>query len=162
MCDYEYPEFFNQIMVQARKKHACCECDRCIYAGEQYEKTVGKWDGRIAEFKTCHDCVIVREEYGRYLTKYDDECRPPFGSLWSHLRGSSIDRPERADEVRVRTIRKMWADYLWNHRHNNQVCRHLRTQAYHTRKHRKASDERRRKWLAEQAAKSIEVTVGGA
>lgn len=141
MCDYEPPEFCDSTIVKARKHHKCCECNRTIYPKEEYEKTVGKWDGEFQEFKACMTCVLVRAEYNKYLRRYDDPCGPCIGGLWESLHGSSIDRPNRSDGEIVNSIRKMWAEHLWLHRKNTDVNKHLRTantKKRHWRKKREA------------------------
>ncbi|MEX0741486.1 MAG: hypothetical protein WD079_01730 [Phycisphaeraceae bacterium] len=45
----------------ARKVHRCGECHRDIQPGEQYERTVGLWEGELETHKTCLHCVAVRE-----------------------------------------------------------------------------------------------------
>lgn len=46
---------------RARKTHRCAECARQISAGERYEVAGGVWDGAFNTFKTCGQCVAVRE-----------------------------------------------------------------------------------------------------
>ena len=73
--DYDLPEFCRTEMPRARKEHFCCECDRTIRVGEKYERVSGKWDGALAEFKTCLGCSRLR----------DVCCRPPFMMLREHI-----------------------------------------------------------------------------
>lgn len=61
--DYEHPEFHSSKMVTARKQHICSECHRIIERGERYEKVVGKWSGDLSTYKTCIDCLSVREAF---------------------------------------------------------------------------------------------------
>jgi hypothetical protein len=58
-----YPDFFVSKIVRSRKAHKCCECHQDIKPGEEYEKVTGKWDGKISTFKTCHICVLIRDDY---------------------------------------------------------------------------------------------------
>ena len=59
------PDFTSTKMVTAKKDHKCIECKGVIKKGEQYEKTVGKWDGNFDTFKTCLDCLSLRREFFR-------------------------------------------------------------------------------------------------
>ena len=60
-CDHEWPKFYIEKTVKARKQHTCCECDRTINRGEQYESITGLWDGDIKRYKTCEQCSDLRE-----------------------------------------------------------------------------------------------------
>jgi len=60
---YDGPSFYNSTTRTARKAHRCDECHRAIARGEQYEHVAGCWDGSIDTFKTCADCVSVREAF---------------------------------------------------------------------------------------------------
>src|SRR5882762_4490119 len=51
-------EFFAGKVCKARKQHKCCECDKDIQTGEEYEYTSGKSDG---EFWTARTCLICRK-----------------------------------------------------------------------------------------------------
>jgi len=59
-CDYNGPEFYNKTNPVARKSHRCSECGSVINVDEEYERVTGMWDGYIDTFKTCSDCVEVR------------------------------------------------------------------------------------------------------
>jgi hypothetical protein len=61
--DEDGPSFFKTKTIKAIKEHKCCECKRIISKGEKYEKTSGFWDGSFDEFKTCADCISMREEF---------------------------------------------------------------------------------------------------
>lgn len=56
------PEFVNRKMARAAKEHICTECSRTITKGEKYEYVVGTWYGEFRTYKTCSDCLSVREE----------------------------------------------------------------------------------------------------
>ena len=60
-CDAEEPEFIASTHPTAKKAHKCYECGRQIYAGEVYERTSGKWDGKFYVFKTCEQCEDLRD-----------------------------------------------------------------------------------------------------
>jgi hypothetical protein len=48
---------------RARKRHCCSECSRTIEPGETYERTWGKFDGGVETYKTCVDCLSVRDSF---------------------------------------------------------------------------------------------------
>lgn len=58
--DYDPPDFYQKQVVCARKAHKCCECERQIEPKEQYESATGKWESHLTCFKTCADCLSVR------------------------------------------------------------------------------------------------------
>lgn len=60
-CDYEPAEFYFKATPKAAKEHRCKECGAPIKRGESYERVSAKWDGSFGEFKTCHQCVSLRE-----------------------------------------------------------------------------------------------------
>ena len=60
-CDYDPPEFMSQRMRTARKQAKCYECRCPILPGERYEETFGKWYGDVANFKTCNECLELRQ-----------------------------------------------------------------------------------------------------
>lgn len=63
-CDCGEPaEFFDKAVRTAAKPHTCCECRRTIRPGETYEKAFGKWEGCPLTFKTCDDCLDLRQAY---------------------------------------------------------------------------------------------------
>jgi len=78
--NYDQPEFIYEETRKARKEHNCCECGRIISRGEKYEHTTGKWD-RIDTFKTCIDCLSIRNAFfcaGWGYTMIQSD-------LWEHL-----------------------------------------------------------------------------
>lgn len=64
VCDYDGgpAEFIYTARPRARAWHKCDECQCGIEPGERYEYTVGKWDGRLADYKTCLDCLVIRDQ----------------------------------------------------------------------------------------------------
>lgn len=82
--DYDQPSCSNQTIRQAVKPHECCECKRVIGVGEKYEVISGMWDGHFSTYKTCKDCLSIRDEFFcegyffgqvlEYLREYLDEC----------------------------------------------------------------------------------------
>jgi len=76
--DYDCPEFYHKDVRKARKEHVCEECRRKIMPGERYEHVRGKWDGRVDSYKTCADCLSIRDTffcggYGHGGVLYDFE-----------------------------------------------------------------------------------------
>lgn len=69
---------FNDVtMPRARKAHKCCECGREIQRGETYESNKGCWDGQIEVYKTCSDCLSVRDEF--FCDGWEFEC------IWDYM-----------------------------------------------------------------------------
>lgn len=62
MCfyDLEYPQFYVSKIRRARKVHKCDECFKEIRATEQYEHVTGKWYDDVEVYKTCGDCLNLR------------------------------------------------------------------------------------------------------
>lgn len=80
MCDCDAPQTMTMTTRKARVDHVCVECGSTIAAGSQYEYVSGVWDHRGASFKTCLECVGIRNWYvGECLPHY--ECHPCFGQL---------------------------------------------------------------------------------
>lgn len=76
-----WPAVFNRSDRRARCTHKCYECGRTINPGERYTVESGLWDGEWRTFKTCADCLSVRESmFSSYL----------FGTLWEGI-GEYID-----------------------------------------------------------------------
>ena len=89
------PEFFSATEPKARKAHACGECGRQIQPGERYEYVCGKWDGDMLTYKTCVDCLSIRNAF--FCEAYT------FGDIWSRVRdhfseGASV-KPECVVEL---------------------------------------------------------------
>ena len=55
------PEFANNYIRIARKYHACCECETIIKPGDRYEEYSGKWESGFQIYKTCFDCLSVKD-----------------------------------------------------------------------------------------------------
>ncbi len=54
-------ETLTETVHTARIRHVCSECRGWIEPGERYEKTWGIWDGDPGTFKTCPDCLAIRD-----------------------------------------------------------------------------------------------------
>lgn len=61
-CD-EKAEKFTSCMPKARKPHRCCECRREIAIGETYSLENGNWEGSWQKFRTCVDCLSIRNAF---------------------------------------------------------------------------------------------------
>lgn len=76
------PEFYNEKMPIARKQHICGECGRKIERGEPYENFSGKWEDTFSTYKTCNNCLSIRDEF--FCEGWS------FGflyeNLWEHIR----------------------------------------------------------------------------
>lgn len=78
-CDTDgLPTVSHRDKRKARKEHRCYECGCKIAPGETYEVVSGLYDGQWETFKTCPDCVELRDA----LTEMDCFC-------WYH--GSLLD-----------------------------------------------------------------------
>lgn len=75
----EAPSVYADERRKARKPHRCCECGGVIESGETYQHFSGIWDGKAARYKTCPDCVDLRDDVNA-LAAYVDE-RPAFREL---------------------------------------------------------------------------------
>lgn len=73
----EFADFSKTLTPIARKQHICVECGRTIQKGEKYEVVSGLWDGEFSTFKTCSDCLCVREEF--FCDGYI------YGTIWDDL-----------------------------------------------------------------------------
>ena len=58
----------------ARRPYRCTECGSPIFVGERYESAVGLYDDGFHQYRTCVDCLLVRDQMDTAL-----ECW-----CWSH------------------------------------------------------------------------------
>lgn len=98
----------------AKKPHECCECGRQIAPGEQYERVVGVWEGEFRTYKTCPDCLSIRNEMfcdgWSYGMVWED--------LWEHLRETDgrlsdecmLNFTKAARDKVCELIQEMWDD----------------------------------------------------
>jgi len=56
-------DFHSKKIQTARKPHSCSECKRVIEPGESYEYVAGSWDGFFQTYKTCEDCLSIRNQF---------------------------------------------------------------------------------------------------
>ena len=73
----ETGQMFTKHNRKARKKHRCHECGKAILPGEEYRYESGKWDDEISSFRTCLDCLSIRDEIF---------CSFVYGNVWEDLR----------------------------------------------------------------------------
>lgn len=66
------PSCYTESLVRAKKAHECCECDRDIPAGEQYQRATGVWEGHGRTYKTCLACVDIREHFSNACRNPDE------------------------------------------------------------------------------------------
>lgn len=59
-CDAISPSAYTRQTRKARIRHNCCECWGYIKPGSKYEEVTGVWDHRPNRYRTCVDCVAVR------------------------------------------------------------------------------------------------------
>ena len=70
----------SQKIVKARKQHRCCNCDNPIKPSVSYEKIVTVEDGGLYTYKTCEDCLSIRDAF--FCTSYYFEF---IGPLQEHI-----------------------------------------------------------------------------
>ena len=109
-------EFCSEKRRVARKLHKCTECGRIIQPKEKYEHVVGKWYDKISTYRTCFDCLSLRDNFlcGSFY----------YGEIKSHIyeyvtevdgRISSecvLQLTPRARDWLLDTIQEMW-DENW-------------------------------------------------
>ena len=84
MCFYDVEPvlvFCNELR-RARKDHRCCDCCRIIKRGERYEYIAGVCDGDFENWKTCRECVSLREAIAKIEISHGcdkSEAYPGFG-----------------------------------------------------------------------------------
>ena len=76
------PTVFTEANRKARKQHVCCECFRKIESGETYRDESGMWGGEFRTYKTCADCLSVRDVYF---------CSWTYGEIWEDVHGLIVD-----------------------------------------------------------------------
>jgi hypothetical protein len=59
--DYGCAEWSDIKILKCRKPHKCCECKREIPKGATYERAAMKYDGDFYCYRTCMDCVNIRD-----------------------------------------------------------------------------------------------------
>lgn len=72
--DADQVEFHVSKTVRAKKEHRCDECGERIEKGEQYRRTVYKFEGEFSMDRCCTGCVEAAAEFHYFIMD---------GSLWS-------------------------------------------------------------------------------
>ena len=75
--DADGTSFWNEKQPTAKKSHVCCECGEVIEPGQKYQYECGQWDGDFAAYKTCLDCLSVRQAF--FCDGY------AFGGMWGYV-----------------------------------------------------------------------------
>ena len=108
------PDFYDQRMPIARKEHICGECGRTIKSGEIYETFSGKWELNFSTYKTCNDCVSIRDAF--FCESWF------FGSiheyLWEHIEAVNgqissdciLSLTPGAKEIVLNMIDRLWEE----------------------------------------------------
>lgn len=61
-CDDEAPPIFYRMKTHVAKvEHRCDECHGTISKGQSYERVSGMWADQFDEFKTCQNCINLRD-----------------------------------------------------------------------------------------------------
>ncbi len=95
-------------IVTAAKEHCCCECRRTITMGEKYKTEVTLYDGRIVRYKTCLDCISIRDEFfseGWYWEAIKE-------MLWEHVMECQGDISESSLEALTPMAREMVCGFV--------------------------------------------------
>lgn len=116
--DADYgPECFMEKNPTARKYHVCCECHGDIEPGERYRVETGIWDGEPRSYKTCIDCLSVRDalfcgwEYGRLWELVDEHIQDMSGEI---MTSAFAKLTPAARESISDMIEDHWAEYYFN------------------------------------------------
>lgn len=104
-CDYEIPSVFSKTERSAKKEHKCDECGRRIRAGERYENVFGVWDGDASTFKTCPNCVALRE----FVVAHVPCCCWLYGNMLEDCVNTARDYAHEAPGLMFGVYRRMVA-----------------------------------------------------
>jgi len=83
-------EFHAAEHRRAGKEHKCSECGRTIGIREEYEHVSGMWDGDFSRFKTCLDCLSIRNAF--FCDGFNFEMLRD--DLWEHVWDTQGEIPE--------------------------------------------------------------------
>lgn len=100
------PSFHHEKMVRAMKEHRCCECGRTITPGERYEKVAGVWDGEFNTYKTCDDCLSIRDSF--FCDGWG------YTSIYEHLYQHICDMKGRIGEECILSLTPCARDLVFN------------------------------------------------
>ena len=106
----------TETIRKARKPHQCFECDRDIVVGERYEEATVLDDGEWDRYRTCLDCVSVRNAMfcgGWYYGRVWEDVRDSLREGWEEVPSSAIMMaltPRAREKGRARSDRS-WSSY---------------------------------------------------
>ena len=89
-----FPECFIEKNRKARKTHICCECGETIEKGDLYRYESGIWEGEPKDYKTCVDCLSVRDTFC---------CSFVYGGLWEDMQ-DMIDNYESVSSNKINLL----------------------------------------------------------
>jgi len=111
-------EFFREVLRTARKEHRCCECHRTILPGEKYEYVSGMWEGKFDTYKTCIDCLSIRNqffcgiwEFGGSLEYLSEHISEMSGDIGESCLNSESCLTQAARERVCEMIEREWERY---------------------------------------------------
>lgn len=88
----EPSELIVEKKALAARPYKCCECGEEIPAGTEYWKETARDDGIVSHYKTCLDCLSVREHLF---------CDFFFTKIWSTIQDFIEDYPEDIPWARI-------------------------------------------------------------
>lgn len=94
----EPAQCFTKSSPKARKSHRCCECRGWIEKDEVYERVTGVWDGSGYTFKTCRECVILRDRLNDVELKMREE-PIPYAMVEEHIKECDDLESESGQEL---------------------------------------------------------------
>lgn len=80
----------NSCTPIARSAHKCTECRRVISTREHYLRETTLFDGKIETWKTCMDCLSIRDNFFKYGFLYGEVK----SMLHDYVRDGNGDVPE--------------------------------------------------------------------
>lgn len=97
MCDCSdgYPSVYHSKQVVGRKDYKCCECGVALPKGTKHEYVWGLWDGSSGTYRTCLDCVAVRD---RVSAEVEDFCYS-HGNFFTQLEECEIVFRQKDEEA---------------------------------------------------------------
>ena len=112
------PDCFVERNPRARKKHICCECGGIIVKGERYRHESGIWDGQPKVYKTCLDCVSIRDTffcdyiYGELYDRLWEYIQKSDGEV---LTSSFAELTPVARDAVFEMIEQEWTEYYFEY-----------------------------------------------
>lgn len=106
------PDTFRETKPKARKQHKCGECSRTIERGEIYSRESGIWENGPETYKTCSDCLSIRNEFfcdGGYYGQIIDCLREHISESDGDISGDCISSlTPRARNMVCDMIQEYW------------------------------------------------------